>query len=115
MKDTILDPPEAGVFATAALSLRFGAASVEDSGGHVPAPVTAAQLIEARRPEDAGRSVWDAYQGVQENMIQGGLPGRSANGRRIHTRPVASIDRSVSLNRALWTLATEMQRLRGGG
>jgi hypothetical protein len=33
-------------------------------------------------------------------------------GRRIHTRPIGSIDRSVNLNRALWVLAEEMRKLK---
>jgi hypothetical protein len=61
--------------------------------------VTAQQLIQARRPEDIGRSLWTTFQRVQENVIRGGQPGRSAQGKRLHTRPVGSIDRDVSLNR----------------
>jgi hypothetical protein len=30
----------------------------------------------------------------------------------MQTRPIASIDRSVSLNRALWVLAEEMRKLK---
>jgi len=33
-------------------------------------------------------------------------------GRRLKTRPVASIDRGVSLNRALWVLAEEMRKIK---
>jgi hypothetical protein len=44
--------------------------------------------------------------------MMGAPPGRGAMGRRLHTRPVASIDRSVSLNRALWVLAEEMRKLK---
>ena len=44
--------------------------------------------------------------------MRGGQPGRSVHGRRIHTRAVGSIDRSVSLNRALWVLAEEMRKLK---
>lgn len=112
MKALQLDSREEIAFATAALALRFGERSVEESGGHHPAPVTAAQLIEARRPEDVGHSLWTTFQRVQENVIRGGQPGRSAHGRRLHTRPVGSIDRGVSLNRALWMLAEEMRRLK---
>jgi hypothetical protein len=57
-------------------------------------------------------SLWLSLQRTQENSIVGGLPGRSVRGRRIRTREVASIDRSVSLNRALWVLAEEMKRLK---
>jgi hypothetical protein len=74
--------------------------------------VTAEQLIEARRPEDLGSSLWTTFQRVQENAMKGGQPGRGAKGRRLHTRPVGSIDRSVSLNRALWVLAEEMHKLK---
>ena len=112
MKALQLQPPEEIAFATAALALRFGERGVEETGGHRPAPVTAEQLIEARRPEDIGHSLWTTFQRVQENVIRGGQPGRSAQGRRLQTRPVGSIDRGVSLNRALWMLAEEMRKLK---
>ncbi|HEU6456165.1 MAG TPA: DUF932 domain-containing protein [Roseateles sp.] len=112
MKALPLAPAEETAFATAALALRFGEHVVEETGGHRPAPVTAAQLIQARRPEDTAHNLWTTFQRVQENVIRGGQPGRSAQGRRLQTRPVASIDRSVSLNRALWMLAEEMRKLK---
>lgn len=113
MKALQLAPSEEVAFATAALALRFGERGVEETGGHRPAPVTAEQLIEARRLEDIGHSLWTIFQRVQENVIRGGQPGRSAQGRRLQTRPVGSIDRGVSLNRALWMLAEEMRKLKG--
>lgn len=108
MKALQLDHGEQKAFATAALALRFG----ERIEGQPPAPVTAEQLIHARRIEDTGHSLWTTFQRVQENVIQGGQPGRSAQGKRLHTRPVQSIDRGVSLNRALWMLAEEMRKLK---
>lgn len=112
MKALQLEPREQTAFATAALALRFGEHVVEATGGHVAAPITAVQLIQARRPEDRGNSLWTTFQRVQENVIVGGQPGRTAQGRRMHTRPVGSIDRGVSLNRALWMLAEEMRKLK---
>jgi hypothetical protein len=112
MKALELQPSEELAFATAALALRFGECTLEEGGGHPPAPVTAAQLIEARRPEDLGHSLWTTFQRVQENVMRGGQPGRSAQGRRMQTRPVGSIDRGVSLNRALWMLAEEMRKIK---
>lgn len=112
MKALPLAPPEERAFATAALALRFGENTVEDFGGHTAAPVTAEQLIEARRPQDLGHTLWDTFQRVQENVIRGGQLGRGPKGRRLHTRPVNSIDRNVSLNRALWLLAEEMRKLK---
>ena len=112
MKALPLEPPENVAFATAALALRFGERGVSDTGGHLPAPVTAEQLLEARRSEDLDHSLWTTFQRVQENVIRGGQAGRSTQGRRLQTRPVGSIDRGVSLNRALWMLAEEMRKLK---
>ena len=108
MKALTLKPEEETAFATAALALRFG----ERTEDQPPPPITAEQLIEARRPEDLGHSLWTIFQRSQENIMRGGQPGRSVQGRRLHTRPVGSIDRGVSLNRALWVLAEEMRKLK---
>jgi hypothetical protein len=112
MKALPLEPREQIAFATAALALRFGERVVEEGGGHRPMPVTAGQLNEPRRVEDAGSSLWATFQRVQENVIRGGQPGRTVQGRRMHTRPGAAIDRGVSLNRALWMLAEEMRKIK---
>ena len=108
MKALTLKAEEESAFATAALTLRFGERTEDQS----PAPITAEQLNEARRPEDLGHSLWNLLQRVQENVMRGGQPGRSVQGRRIHTRAVGSIDRGVSLNRALWVLAEEMRKIK---
>ncbi len=108
MKALTLQPEEEHAFATAALALRFGERTEEQP----PPPITAEQLIEARRPEDLGHSLWTTFQRVQENSLRGGQLGRSVQGRRIHTRAVGSIDRGVSLNRALWVLAEEMRKIK---
>ncbi len=108
MKALALQPEEQRAFATAALALRYG----ERTEGQPPAPITAEQLNEPRRAEDVGANLWSTFQRVQENAIRGGLPGRTCQGRRMRTREVASIDRGVGLNRALWVLAEEMRRLK---
>jgi hypothetical protein len=112
MKALPLEPREEIAFATAALALRFGEQRIEETGGHTPAPVTAEQLNEPRRIDDIGHDLWSTFQRVQENAMRGGQRGRSSQGRRLQTRPVASIDRSVSLNRALWVLAEEMREIK---
>lgn len=112
MKALPLEPREQIAFATAALALRFGERPVEEAGGRRPAPITAEQLNEARRIEDTGHDLWTTFQRVQANVMLGGQPGRSAQGRRLQTRPVGSIDRGVTLNRALWMLAEEMRQIK---
>jgi hypothetical protein len=108
MKALALQPEEQQAFATAALALRYD----DRTEGQPPAPINASQLNEPRRVEDGGPSLWSTFQRVQENALRGGLPGRTVQGRRMHTREVASIDRGVSLNRALWVLAEEMRKLK---
>ncbi len=56
-------------------------------------------------------------QTIQENMLKGGISGRSAKGKRIHpgihTRAIHSIDTDIKLNRALWVMAeTLLESLR---
>jgi len=108
MKAIDLEPEEERAFARAALALRYG----ERTEGQPPAPITAEQLIQVRRPEDQGNALWMSFQRIQEHLTRGGLPGRTVHGRRMHTREVASIDRNVALNRALWVLAEEMRKLK---
>ena len=108
MKVLTLQPEEQHAFATAALALRYS----DRTEGQPPAPITTGQLNEPRRAEDAGPSLWSTFQRVQENALRGGLSGRTVQGKRMRTREVASIDRGVGLNRALWVLAEEMRRLK---
>jgi len=105
MMDSVLDEGEQTAFARAALALRYD--------GGKPAPVTERQLLVPRRVEDRAPDLWSTFSRVQENMIRGGLHGRSANGRSITTRAVTGIDQNIRLNRALWVLADELRRLRG--
>ncbi|MCC5617911.1 DUF945 domain-containing protein [Nostoc sp. CHAB 5836] len=110
MKALSLRAEEQHAFATAALALRYGE---QAAGATTPAaPITAQQLMQPRRMEDQGDSLWMSFQRAQENLMRGGQPGRSTQGRRMHTRAVGSIDRGVQLNRALWVLAEEMRRLK---
>uniref|UniRef100_UPI0022DFFC47 DUF932 domain-containing protein n=1 Tax=Escherichia coli TaxID=562 RepID=UPI0022DFFC47 len=54
-----------------------------------------------------------AHQTIQENMLKGGISGRSAKGKRIHTRAIHNIDTDIKLNRALWVMAeTLLESLR---
>jgi len=107
MKALGLISGEQAAFARAALELRYDTEAAA-------APVTESQLLQTRRFEDRPNDLWTTFNRVQENMIQGGLQGRTAAGRPMRTRPVVGIDQGVKLNRALWVLAEEMRKLRGG-
>lgn len=109
MKEVRLSEDEQRVLAEASLVARYGE---EDS------PVRPDQIIAPRRREDVGQSLWTTYNVIQENVLRGGLQGRRRNSegriRRNTTRPINGIDQAVGLNRALWTLAEGMQRLKQG-
>lgn len=101
MQSLLLTPPAQQAFAKAALTYRFG----EDHQ-----PVTASQILTPRRYEDRQDDLWSVFNRCQENLLKGGLPGRTAKGKRSHTRAVKSIDGDVKLNRALWVMAEELQQ-----
>ena len=61
MKAIDLNPEEERAFARAALTLRYG----ERTEGQPPAPIGTEQLLQVRRPEDQGNSLWMAFQRVQ--------------------------------------------------
>jgi Domain of unknown function (DUF932) len=110
-KQIRLDRDETYAFAEAAQTLRLG----PPAEGELPT-IPAEEFLAVRRPEDAANDLWTTYNRVQENAIAGGLEGVrvTAKGqrRRTTTRPVNSIDMTVSLNRALWTLTERMATLK---
>ncbi|EAA9929367.1 DUF945 domain-containing protein, partial [Salmonella enterica] len=101
MQSLLLPPPAQQALAKAALTYRFG---------EEHQPVTTAQVLTPRRREDYGQDLWTVWNTLQENLLKGGLPGRTAKGKRSHTRAVNGIDGDVKLNRALWVMAEQMQQ-----
>ncbi|MBK5018006.1 DUF932 domain-containing protein, partial [Pantoea sp. S62] len=63
-------------------------------------PVSAERIIQPRAWYDKGTDLWTAFNIVQENLIKGGVPGRTAKGKRTTTRPVTGIDGDIKLNQA---------------
>ncbi len=104
MKALTLNEGEQAAFARAALTLKYDEAT--------PPPVTERQVLQSRRFADRSSDLWTTFNRVQENLVVGGLQGRNATGRPTTTRPVAGIDTSVKLNRAIWLLTQEMRKLK---
>ena len=108
MKEIRVSEDERRVLAEASLVARYG----EDES-----PLRPEQIIMPRRSDDAGRSLWSTFNVIQEHLTKGGLHGQKRNAegriRRSQTRAVNGIDQNVTLNRALWTLAEGMQKLKG--
>ena len=105
MKALTLTEEEQGAFGRAALALRYDSELA-------PAPITEAQLLYPRREVDSKSDLWTTFNRVQENIMRGGLNGRTATNKRMTTRPVNGIDSGIKLNRGLWVLAEEMRRLK---
>lgn len=106
MQQIALSHPEREAFARAALVAKYG----NDS-----APVTAPQVLVARRSDDAKVDLWSTLNVVQESLIRGGDNYRLRTNRGVQhrsTQPVRSVDGTTNINRALWQLAEEMRRLK---
>jgi uncharacterized protein (DUF1697 family) len=110
MRALTLNDGEQKAFAHAAALLRFEPEEGEEL------PVTPDQVNRARRHADIGADLWTTFNRVQENVIKGGLVGRTRDSlgrvKKRATREVKGIDQDVKLNRALWTLAQEMAKLK---
>lgn len=113
-----LTPDERGIFARAALDLRWTPEESELEDGTIKlietAPVKSSDLLYIRRSQDRAiaNTLWGTLNIAQENLMQGGLRGRTANGGRTTTREIKSVDTDVRLNKALWRLAQEMKALK---
>lgn len=94
-----LSQPKQINFAKHALELRFH--------GNTP-PITTAQALEVRRNEDEAPTLWRVFNRLQENLMSGGITGKTANGRTVTTKRVTSVNNSLSFNRGLWELAEEV-------
>jgi hypothetical protein len=98
---TMLNLKQQLAFAKAATQLRWGD----------EAPVQPQQLLAVRRRDDEAPDLWTTFNRVQENMIKGGLRGHTKTNKRMSTRGINSVTEDTKLNKALWTLAKEMQQL----
>ena len=97
MEKTPLDQLARLDFATQALALRFPGRS--DCG------LEPARLLVVRRSEDLGSDLWRTFNVVQESLLKGGVPRRSASNRLIRTRRITGIKEDLRINAGLWDLA----------
>jgi hypothetical protein len=115
--DIDLTPDERGVYARAASVIRWG----EESEGN-PMLNDAGRLLYPLRAEQREPTLWNTYQVTQEKVIAGGTryisehqddTGRVTR-KRARTRGITSITEDTRINRALWLLTSEMERLKRG-
>lgn len=85
-------------FARKALTLRFGK---EDRNG-----VKTEDVLKLRRKEDAGNSLWQVLNRVQENLIKGGtFTYTTKNNVQRASKAIKNIDLQYNINVGLWDLA----------
>jgi len=90
---------KANNFARKAAVLRFG-----KDGDKLYKPE---ELLQTRRAEDEGNTVWAVFNRVQENTVAQSVGGVNASGRHVRSRPLTSIASSVEYNKQLWALAEQ--------
>jgi hypothetical protein len=104
-KGTPMRAEESLVLAEAAHMLRFPKQYEEGAQASDKAPIAAQSLLRARRSADQEGDLWTSLNVIQENVIRGGINGRTVDAhgriRRQRTRAVKGIDQNKSLNRAL--------------
>ena len=103
MKSIQLTLPEQRLFGKTALELKYDGK---------PAPITPEQIINPRRVLDRGQDLWTTFNVVQENVIRGGIRGRTEKGKMTRTREVTGIDGDIKLNQVLWKMAEEFAKLK---
>jgi hypothetical protein len=73
------------------------------------APVRPSFVLQPKRLEDRGNSLWQTFNTVQENMMRGSRPDRlkaySESRRAARVRGLSGLDAQLRLNRDLWELA----------
>jgi hypothetical protein len=97
MADIQLTAAQQAEFATKALTLRWK--------GTPPVEVT--DVLQPRRIQDVGDSLWLTYQRVQESLVKGGMLGRTQSNKVQSVRALKSITKDQQINTKLWDLATE--------
>lgn len=102
MKSLTLTGDEQRLFAQEAIRLRWGD----------EAPIEPERVLMTRRFEDRQPTLWNVFNRTQENLIRGGLYGRTKTNRNMTTRPINSVDESVRVNRGLWDLADDFRLFR---
>lgn len=102
-----LTQDEQGVFVESALQIKYDEDELKTKEIDVHA------LLRPRRKEDEAPSLWNTYNKVQENFINGGRYVRSRRDHLRKNRGTNNIHESVRINKALWMLTERMAELKG--
>lgn len=89
-----------------ALALAEKGAAIREGGNEV-FKTPAANLLLPRRKEDAGSSLWSRWVTIHENLILGGVPCSSKEGKTRALRGVTQIQKSLEIDLAMSSLLSE--------
>lgn len=92
---TVLSSTSQLAFAEDAMKVRFG----------TQRPFLSSELLQARRKADEGDDLWRVFNRVQENVMNGGIAGKSATGRHVVSKPINRVTKDVMFNQKLWNAA----------
>lgn len=74
------------------------------------------QLLRPRRSSDVEPTLWNTFNCIQERTLKGGITTRkiNANGRtrQATTRKIKAIDKTLNVNKALWSMAEKMAAIK---
>lgn len=101
MKTIELSKEQAIEFAIGATVLKWGVRKDEH----------AESLLEVRRAEDDGNTVWQVLNRVQENAMRGGYQAKDKAGRNVTVAGINSVARDLDFNSRLWTFGTKVLQL----
>jgi len=102
MRARMLSVDKRIAFAREAIKLRFGDQNV----------LTPDQVLVPRRGEDAADTEWQVFNRVQENVMAGGMYGRSKTGKIRKVRALTGLTKAADFNANLWSI---MRRIREDG
>lgn len=105
-----LTPDEKGIFATSALHLKYEEEVIDKHTFDIN------RLLQPKRENDKPPTLWNTYNTIQEKFIKGdNFKVNEKTSRYIKARGIKSIDETVKLNKALWSLTQRMAELKTGG
>ncbi len=69
------------------------------------------QLYRPIRTEDREQNVWCLLNVVQESMMRKSFTGKTDDNNRVRVRRIRGLERSVKVNKALWSFASELSHV----
>lgn len=94
-----------------AIKMAQKALEIKDPKGDAKYAVEPRVALMPRRQPDTKADLWTQWNVLQENLLKGGIPSTSSDGKMRVTRAVTQIHKSNSLNQSLWDLLKETSDL----